>query len=96
MHRKISTILYIFLTFIILTQSAFADIGTNIDGGGGGLGQGSADNGWAVSGSGGGLHFDADGLRVYVVNSSTGRPVSRVIDFTNYTIARNNVFNGMI
>ncbi|MCL2637487.1 MAG: hypothetical protein FWD48_03870 [Oscillospiraceae bacterium] len=93
MRKILAITLSILLTFTIFTPSTFADINTNIDGGGGGLGQGSVNNGWAISADGGGLLFDADGLRVYVVNSSTGRPVSSVIDFTRYNVAKSNMIN---
>jgi hypothetical protein len=81
------------LTFIILSQSAFAALDPNLDGGGGNLGQGTTNNGWAVSSAGGGLVFDADGLRIYLVNSSTGRPVSSAIDITTFNISTGNVIN---
>jgi hypothetical protein len=82
------------LTIIVLSQSVYADIDTNLDGGGGNLGQGSTNNGWAVSSTGGGLIYDADGLRVYIVNSSTGHPVSNAIDITKYDISNTDIRNG--
>ena len=77
----------------ILTQAVFA-ANPNIDGGGGDLGQGTNANGWVVSSPTGGNIFDAEGLRVYLVNSSTGAPVSGSVDITNSNVARTGVFNG--
>jgi hypothetical protein len=86
-------ILSLIMGLALLAQSVHADRG-NIDGGGGGMGQGTANNGWAVSSTDGRLIFDAEGLRVYLVNSSTGVPVSRSIDITNSNIVRTNIRNG--
>jgi hypothetical protein len=92
MQIKIIKALSLILSVILLTVNISA-LEPNIDGGEGGLGQGSNDNGWAVASTSNGYIYDADGLRVYIVNSSTGRPVSSAIDITNYSIAKNNVRN---
>ena len=70
-----------------MAQTVFAN-NPNIDGGGGDLGQGDNANGWVISSLNGINIFDAEGLRVYLVNSSTGAPVSSSIDITNSNIAR--------
>jgi len=93
MKHKNLTKFCIFLVIILFPLPAFADYG-NVDGGGGGLGAGNNNNGWAISSQSGGLIFDAEGLRVYLVNSSTGAPASPSIDITNSNIAINNVYNG--
>jgi hypothetical protein len=94
MKRKISKIMGFLISLTILTQSIFATGDPNIDGGGGGMGQGTNDNGWAVMSERGRLIFNAEGFRVYLVNSITGVPVSASVDITNSNVARINVYNG--
>ena len=76
MKRIIPFMLCIVLLFCFLPMTALADTGGsgNIDGGGGGLGQGSDGNYW---------NSGNDGVRVTVVNANTGSPVTTPIDFTN-------------
>jgi hypothetical protein len=82
------------LALTLLSQVCSADDTANIDGGGGEMGQGTSSNVWAVASQGGGVIYDAEGFRVYLVNSSTGAPVSTVIDITNSNVAKTGVRNG--
>lgn len=93
MQKNFLKVLSMLLAIFFLTQNAFAEVDPNVDGGGGGLGQGTSDNSWSISSESGGIIYDADGLRVYLVNSSTGVPVSSSIDITNYNIAEDDVIN---
>lgn len=76
MKRTMPFMLCLVLLCCFLPIAVFADTGGsgNIDGGGGGLGQGSNENYW----NGG-----DDGVRVTVVNANTGSPVTTPIDLTN-------------
>lgn len=78
MKRIIPFLICFVMLFSIFPSTAFADTGGsgNLDGGGGGLGQGSNENYW----NGGN-----DGVRVTVVNADTGSPVTTPIDLTNKT-----------
>ena len=78
MKRIIPFMLCFVLLFCFLSMTALADTGGsgNIDGGGGGLGQGSNENYW---------NSGNDGVRVTVVNADTGSPVTVSIDITNIT-----------
>ena len=78
LKRIIPFMLCFVLLFCFLPMAALADTGGsgNIDGGGGGLGEGSGENYW----NGGN-----DGVRVTVVNANTGSPVTTSIDITNIT-----------
>lgn len=78
MKRIVVFMLCYVLLFSLYSVPAFADTGGsgNLDGGGGGLGQGSSDNYW----NGGN-----DGVRVTVVNADTGLPVTVPVDITNIT-----------
>jgi hypothetical protein len=93
MERCLLKLIAVFTAIILLAQTAYAAGDPNIDGGGGSMGQGTTNNGWAVSSSGGGLIYDAEGLRLYLVNASTGVPVSVSIDITNFNVATNNMRN---
>ena len=76
MKRIIPFVLCLVLLFCFMPMTALADTGGsgNIDGGGGGLGQGSNENYW---------NSGNDGVRVTVVNADTGLPVTTPIDLTN-------------
>lgn len=78
MKRIMPFMLCLVLLFCFLPLNIFADTGGsgNLDGGGGGLGQGSSENYW----NGG-----YDGVRATVVNANTGSPVTISIDITNIT-----------
>lgn len=58
----------------------------NVSGGSGITGQGTYANGWCVSDGNGWYTFDAEGLRVYLVDYKTGKPIAgkKTIDITNY------------
>ncbi|MCL2086175.1 MAG: hypothetical protein FWH05_01095 [Oscillospiraceae bacterium] len=87
-------ILTLFMVIAILTTNIYAD-DTNIDGGGGGGGGiGTAQNMWAVRGKNGGLLYDAEGFRIYLVNSDTGAPASGTVDISNHNVAETNMRNG--
>lgn len=79
---------------ILLTSSftAYADY-SNITGGSGTTGTGTNDNGWLISNSSGGYTYDAEGIRVYVVNKA-GEPVTKSIDLTNTTNLASEILNG--
>lgn len=78
MKKIISFLICLVMLFCVFSFIAFADTGGsgNLDGGGGGLGQGSSENYW----NGGN-----DGVRVTVVNADTGSPITVPIDLTNKT-----------
>lgn len=68
-------LIFLFLTVSVLlisSISVFAD--TNVDGGGGSMGQGSGGNIWSPG---------DDGVRVTVIRTSDNRPVSKSLNFTN-------------
>ena len=65
------------LVFCLFPSSAFATGGNgNIDGGGGGMGQGTSSNFWTPGN---------DGVRITVVDASSGTAVSSPLDFSNRT-----------
>ncbi len=66
----------LFLMFLLQNQPVHAAGEGNMDGGGGGFGDGSSTNKW-VNGD--------DGVRVTVVNASDGSAVSASVDLTNRT-----------
>lgn len=75
--KKVISLIICFIVLCSLTApAAYADTGGsgNLDGGGGGLGQGSSENFW----NGG-----DDGVRVTVVTADTRSPVAAPIDLTN-------------
>lgn len=78
MKRIISIMQCLVLLFCLLPIGVFADTGGsgNIDGGGGGLGEGNDENYWRGGN---------DGVRVTVVNAATGSPATISIDLTNKT-----------
>ena len=78
MKRIIPFMLCLVMLLSFFSMTAFADTGGsgNLDGGGGGLGQGSSENYW---------NSGNDGVRVTVVNANTGSPVTTPIDITNIT-----------
>ncbi|MGR5607278.1 hypothetical protein [Enterocloster clostridioformis] len=57
-----------------LSVPALADGNPNIDGGGGGMGQGTSQNSWTPG---------RDGVRVTIIRDSDNTPVSTPIDFSN-------------
>ena len=65
------------LVFCLFPSSAFATGGNgNIDGGGGSMGHGTSSNFW---------NSGNDGVRITVVNASSGTAVSSPLDFSNRT-----------
>ena len=65
------------LVFCLFPSSAFASGGNgNIDGGGGSMGQGTSSNFW---------NSGNDGVRITVVDASSGTAVSSPLDFSNRT-----------
>ena len=75
MKKRIPSLLCILLMLTMLPITAFADPGEgNIDGGGGGMGQGTSSNTWTPG---------HDGVRVTVIRDSDNAPVSTPIDYTN-------------
>lgn len=76
MKKIISFLICFTIFFSTFSFIAFADTGGsgNLDGGGGGLGQGSSENFW----NGG-----DDGVRVTVVTADTGSLVATPVDLTN-------------
>jgi len=94
MKHKLIKVMSLFIGLMLFSQGIFADDTANMDGGGSGLGQGSNDNGWVVTSRNGDNIYNAEGFRVYLVNSSTGVPVSVTIDITNYSITQDSIYNG--
>ena len=77
MKKRILSLLCALLMLTMLPMTALADPGEgNIDGGGGGMGQGTSSNTWTPG---------HDGVRVTVIRDSDNAPVSTPIDFTNIT-----------
>lgn len=72
MKRLLSFLLSAVLTVSFAIPAFAAD--SNIDGGGGGMGQGSAQNSWTPG---------RDGVRATIVRDSDNTPVSTPIDFSN-------------
>lgn len=65
------------LVFCLFPSSAFATGGNgNIDGGGGSMGHGTSSNFW---------NSGNDGVRITVVDASSGTAVSSPLDFSNRT-----------
>ena len=65
------------LVFCLVPSSAFATGGNgNIDGGGGSMGHGTSSNFW---------NSGNDGVRITVVDASSGTAVSSPLDFSNRT-----------
>ena len=65
------------LVFCLFPSSAFASGGNgNIDGGGGSMGHGTSSNFW---------NSGNDGVRITVVDASSGTAVSSPLDFSNRT-----------
>lgn len=73
MKRIISLILCTILA-VIIPCTAYADGEGNMDGGGGGMGSGTGSNIW---------HDGEDGVRVTVIRTKDGKPVSAPFDLTN-------------
>jgi hypothetical protein len=94
MKRKFIRAISLFVGLMLLTQTVIAAGDPNFDGGGGGLGTGTSSNVWTVRSETGRSINNGDGLRVYLVNPSTGVPVSASIDITNHNVARSHMFNG--
>jgi len=95
MKQKLIKVISFLLSLALFNQIIFAedDYG-NADGGGGGMGKGTSSDIWAVTSNNGGIIYDAEGFRVYLVNSSTGAPISASVDITNSNVAKTNVYNG--
>jgi len=73
-NKAISMLLAVVLLFS-LSVKVFADTGDpNIDGGGGGMGQGTSTDSWSPG---------MDGVRVSIVNVDTGAVMGTPIDYTN-------------
>ncbi len=73
--KKICTLFLTILLCSVTSLSVFATGGDgNVDGGGGGLGQGSSGSYWSPG---------SDGVRITVVNVASGAPASASIDLSN-------------
>lgn len=70
------------LLFSLFPMTALAEGSGNMDGGGGGMGQGTSSNKWTPGN---------DGVRVTVVDAESGAAVSASVDFTNRS--QNNVLH---
>ena len=64
--------------FLLCPISARAEGDPNIDGGGGGMGNGTAENKWSVN---------DEGVRVTVIDAITGEAVSKSIDISNANVS---------
>lgn len=73
MKKIISALLCLAMLFS-LSVPVLADGNPNIDGGGGGMGQGTSQNSWSPG---------RDGVRVTIIRDSDNTPVSAPIDFSN-------------
>lgn len=78
MKRIFVMLLTVVLLLGICPMSALADTGGsgNVDGGGGGMGQGTSQNSWTPG---------MEGVRITVVDAESGQPVSSSFDLTNKT-----------
>ncbi len=75
MKKKLLIFLCLVMMLFMLPITAFADPGEgNIDGGGGGMGDGTSSNSWTPG---------HDGVRVTVIRDRDNTPVSAPIDYTN-------------
>jgi hypothetical protein len=92
--RDKSTKIFIFVISIILLFTAVHAEDPNIDGGGGGMGVGTADNMWAVKDKNGNTLYDGEGFRIYLVSGDTGAPISGSKDITNFAVSQTNMRNG--
>lgn len=72
--KKILSVLLCLAMLFSLSVPALADGNPNIDGGGGGMGQGTSQNSWTPG---------RDGVRVTIIRDSDNTPVSAPIDFSN-------------
>lgn len=76
------------LVFCLFPSSAFATGGNgNIDGGGGSMGHGTSSNFW---------NSGNDGVRITVVDASSGTAVSSPLDFSNRTQKTNLLHFGKV
>ncbi|SHH69647.1 hypothetical protein [Desulfosporosinus lacus] len=88
MKKNLLTFICLVMMLFMLPITAFADPGEgNIDGGGGGLGDGTGSNIWMPG---------DDGVRVTVIRDSDNAPVSTPIDYTNITPANNIMHFGKV
>lgn len=90
--KRIFSLLLAIVILLTSSLTAYADY-SNITGGSGTTGTGTNDNGWLISNSSGGYTYDAEGIRVYVVNKA-GEPVTKSIDLTNTTNLASAIING--
>lgn len=72
--KKILSALLCLAMLFSFSIPAFAEGNPNIDGGGGGMGQGTSQNSWSPG---------RDGVRITIVRDSDNTPVSTPIDFSN-------------
>lgn len=72
--KKILSALLCLAMLFSLSVPVLADGNPNIDGGGGGMGQGTSQNSWTPG---------RDGVRVTIIRDSDNTPVSAPIDFSN-------------
>ena len=72
--KKIFSALLCLAMLFSFSVPAFAEGNPNIDGGGGGMGQGTSQNSWSPG---------RDGVRITIVRDSDNTPVSTPIDFSN-------------
>ena len=84
--KRIFSLLLAIVILLTSSLTAYADY-SNITGGSGTTGTGTNDNGWLITNSSGGYTYDAEGIRVYVVNKA-GEPVTKSIDLTNSTLVK--------
>lgn len=90
--KRIFSLLLAIVILLTSSLTAYADY-SNITGGSGTTGTGTNDNGWLITNSSGGYTYDAEGIRVYVVNKA-GEPVTKSIDITNSTNLSSAIING--
>lgn len=78
MKRIFVMLLTVVLLLGICPMSALADTGGsgNVDGGGGGMGQGTSQNSWTPG---------MEGVRITVVDAESGQPVSTPFDLSSNT-----------
>lgn len=72
--KKILSALLCLAMLFSFSVPAFAEGNPNIDGGGGGMGQGTSQNSWSPG---------RDGVRITIIRDSDNTPVSTPIDFSN-------------
>ncbi|MCL2189148.1 MAG: hypothetical protein FWC16_09540 [Defluviitaleaceae bacterium] len=88
MIKNLTVLFFAILFLLYFTPiTAFADGDPNIDGGGGGMGQGTATDFWNPGN---------DGVRVSIVHAETGATLGTPINYTNMTPANNVMHFGNV